>query len=105
MAGIPKGQANCESIGNVCDVEKTACVERETGYTFTELRDGNFQSYPLIFCGDPPNEPTCVASRPGFIMESRDTRYCGIYPVGGIKDFDHDGDSEGDAYAPNPLGH
>ena len=95
MAEVPQGQAGCESMGDVCGVEKTICAQRETGNDFATLQGANTSAYDLFFCGEPAGEPTCVPSRPG--------EY-----TGAITDDDTDGDgiANGDDNCPtvfNPI--
>jgi len=92
MLNLPKGQKDCEEIpGGVCGVEKTVCIERETGVGYIALAEDNSQSYPLFFCGEPEKEPTCKPMRPA-------GQYgCGKYPLeNSPTDTDGDGviDSE-----------
>ncbi len=68
----------CEPL-NVCSTEKLVCSLRETWWLvdaidgdpffnplyLTDLVGENASSYPLYFCDEPPDEPTCVPSRPG----------------------------------------
>ncbi len=63
----------CELI-SVCGVEKTICPVRETWWTILEghtplsmddLYKKNQDSYPLFFCGEPIDEPTCTPFRSG----------------------------------------
>ena len=68
----------CETL-DVCGVLKSVCPLRETWWipifaaqglvgnplSLASLQADNLTSYPLFFCGDPPDEPTCVPSRPG----------------------------------------
>lgn len=67
----------CEAI-DVCGNEKSACPLRETWFlvdaidgdpeydplTFSILSAENVSSYPLYFCEEPPDEPSCVPFRP-----------------------------------------
>ena len=54
----------CEFI-DVCERDRRACVELDTGHTLDELQDGiHPNSYPLFFCGEPEDEPTCTPFRP-----------------------------------------
>jgi cytosine/adenosine deaminase-related metal-dependent hydrolase len=88
----------CEAI-DVCGIPKMVCPLRETWYldelipdepflnplTLTDLEADNADSYPLFFCGAPPDEPTCMPYREG--------EYNGI-PVRGpasLSDWDGDG--------------
>jgi len=66
MSAIPGGQTGCEALPeSVCEVAKTACLERDTGRSYAELASANSSNYALIACGVPEGEPTCVPSRPG----------------------------------------
>jgi cytosine/adenosine deaminase-related metal-dependent hydrolase len=57
--------AECEPLA-VCGVDKTVCLERETGMTLSELTTAVEGSpYPLFFCGPPEGEPSCTPFRPG----------------------------------------
>ncbi len=54
--------SSCEAISAVCETSKAVCV-KETGYTFADLQGFNKSSYPLYFCGAPPDEPSCTPAR------------------------------------------
>ena len=58
------GHAGCEDLA-ICGVDKKTCVFRESGATQTlaQLTAANAGSYPLFFCGNPDNEPTCLPAR------------------------------------------
>ena len=89
----------CESIGDVCGVEKTLCTQREIGKTFQELKNANRSSYDLFFCGTPRNEPTCKPMRNEGDMYDF---------TGNITQNDSDGDGIGDnndncPYIFNPI--
>ena len=89
----------CESI-EVCGQQKGVCSLRETwwlaaedyifGWEFGDpmpyslLASENAASYPLFFCENPPDEPTCVPSRPG--------EYTGEMIKGPANRSDRDGD-------------
>jgi hypothetical protein len=87
----------CETI-NVCGETNAVCPLRETWWltdafdgdpfydplTLDMLEIANAGSYPLFFCGDPPDEPTCVPSRPG--------EYSGDTTRGAATESDWDGD-------------
>ena len=79
----PDGLTGCEPI-EVCGVRKRVCLPRELGTTLAALSASNASSYGLFFCGEPPDEPTCVPSRAG--------QYTGIAAPG-----DADGDGVPDA--------
>jgi hypothetical protein len=71
--------SNCEAL-DVCGAAKAACLE-ETGRSLAELLAAS--PYPLFACAPPPNEPSCVPTRPG---EYDGTR----------REDDGDGDGVGD---------
>ncbi len=80
----------CESI-DVCGVAKRACVTRDVGggVTLAEIREAIEAHYPLFFCGDPDDEPSCRPYRPG--------EYAGV----GANDKDGDGVADGDDLCPD----
>jgi hypothetical protein len=95
---------------NVCGLDKWACPLRETWWlafdpelgnpmSLEHLSDANAASYPLFFCEEPPDEPTCVPFRPG--------EYDGTIVLGGSsEDPDGDGISGFDDNCPgvfNPI--
>jgi hypothetical protein len=128
----------CETV-NVCGEEKSLCPLRETWWladdldgdpnfnplTYIDLMNANTDSYPLFFCEDPPDEPTCVPSRPGeydggnFFSRIRNRDIDGdgvanrmdncplifnpIRPMDDGVQPDTDGDGWGDACDPHPL--
>ena len=54
----------CEMI-DVCDRDRRACIELDIGQTLSDIESEiHPDSYPLFFCGQPEDEPTCVPSRP-----------------------------------------
>jgi cytosine/adenosine deaminase-related metal-dependent hydrolase len=76
------GGASCEVL-DVCGASKRACVAADTGYTLDAARAAIEAYYPLFFCGEPTDEPSCVP-------------YRDEYPDG-IVAGDMDGDGIGDA--------
>jgi hypothetical protein len=128
----------CESI-DVCGVAKQVCPLRETWWLIDELDEdpdfspltlgalqaANATSYPLTFCGAPPDEPTCVPFRAGEydgvpvrgpantsdwdgdgIVDNRDNCRKVFNPVRPMDDgvqADSDGDGRGDACDKCPL--
>jgi len=64
LALASDGTTGCEAM-DVCGISKRVCVKRETGTNLQSLTAANAGYYPLFFCGDPPDEPTCVPMRPG----------------------------------------
>ena len=57
--------AKCEAL-DICERPRRLCAELDTGLTLDALRRGaENPTYPLISCATPPpQEPTCVPSRP-----------------------------------------
>jgi hypothetical protein len=130
----------CENI-EVCGQQKSVCPLRETwwlavedeylGFDFGDplplslIASENTNSYPLFFCEAPPDEPTCVPSRPGeytgeLVMEpasggDRDGDgvvdnidncqkvFNPVRPMDGGVQMDSDGDGRGDACDKCPL--
>ena len=128
----------CETI-EVCGVAKQVCPLRETWYLdalipdepalnplmLTALQAANAASYPLFFCGAPPDEPTCVPYREGEydgipvrgpasrsdwdgdgIVDNRDNCrkvFNPVRPMDGGVQADSDGDGRGDACDKCPL--
>jgi cytosine/adenosine deaminase-related metal-dependent hydrolase len=112
----------CEAL-DVCGSARSICLEREFGVTYAALAGqvaaGN-PAYPAFFCGAPDAEPTCVPSRSG--------EFSGVAAAGDpdgdgladgdncpdvfnpIRPIDHDvqadvdGDGQGDACDPTPVG-
>ena len=122
MDAIPGLDSSCEALpeAHYCATPKSACVESEYGSSFAALAGENGSSYPLVACGDPVDEPTCVPSRPGEYDGSTgaaDTDGDGISdgddncpfvfnpirPVDGGVQADHDGDGDGDVCDPCPI--
>jgi hypothetical protein len=89
FAGFPL----CEPM-DVCGEAKLLCPLRETWWwpifglgdplSIASLVSANADSYPLFFCGEPLDEPTCVPLRPG--------EYDGSITKGAASRSDRDGD-------------
>lgn len=60
------GGAGCEGL-DVCGVAKKACVAKDIGggVTLQSVIAAGEPIYPLFFCGEPDNEPSCVPYRSG----------------------------------------
>ena len=56
--------AMCETL-DVCSNMKRVCVRTQGtgGNTLASLTTGNMTQYPLFFCGEPMNEPSCLPAR------------------------------------------
>jgi hypothetical protein len=94
---------NCESIGDVCGVDKSVCVEREFQTTIAALTEANVDSYMLFDkqCRSPSEyAPTCTPLR-------LNAPVGGSY-TGGVTPNDLDGDgitnaSDNCMYVFNPV--
>jgi large repetitive protein len=91
------GGAMCDPL-DVCGQMKRVCVSRELGgRNLAALTTANSGRYPLFFCGEPMNEPSCLPVRnamgalPSPVV-SGSTRYAGMSVAG-----DMDGDGIADA--------
>jgi hypothetical protein len=107
----------CDPI-DVCGDERRICVSREVGETFASIAAAVSGAYPAVFCGAPPDEPTCVPSRPGEYSgpDASDPDGDGVIagdncpavfnpvrPIDLAGQPDDDGDGAGDACDPTPL--
>ena len=61
VAAIRDG-ATCEML-DVCGQMRRVCVMREVGMSLAALTTANAGSYPLFFCSEPTNEPSCRPER------------------------------------------
>jgi cytosine/adenosine deaminase-related metal-dependent hydrolase len=82
------GASDCDEL-DVCGAAQRVCTA-DSGFSFAELAATADATYPLFACDTPPNEPTCVPSRPG--------EYDGV-----PSELDHDGDGipDGDDRCPS----
>ncbi len=114
------GDTGCETI-DLCGASRKVCAQRETGFTVEQLKAAAGASvYPLFFCSDPTNEPTCLPTRPNeFTGQSRpDDRdgdgivdssdlcpsvFDAVRPLDRGQQADVDGDGAGDACDVCPL--
>jgi cytosine/adenosine deaminase-related metal-dependent hydrolase len=112
----------CEAL-EVCDSQRSICLESEFGVGYAELAGqvaaGN-PAYPAFFCGEPDGEPTCVPSRSGEftgVAAAGDPDGDGLAdgdncpdvfnplrPIDGDVQADVDGDGVGDACDETPVG-
>ncbi|MDQ3034134.1 MAG: amidohydrolase family protein [Myxococcota bacterium] len=92
VAALAGGDA-CDEL-DVCGEARRACVMRELGVTYDALAASNASTYPLFFCGEPENEPSCHPERNGAMAEVMgSTRYTGMITA---TDADGDGIADGD---------
>jgi hypothetical protein len=63
VSALPNG-AMCETL-DVCATMKRVCVRNQgtAGMTLSALQMANSTQYPLFFCGEPMNEPSCLPAR------------------------------------------
>ncbi|MCX4246313.1 lamin tail domain-containing protein [Paraliomyxa miuraensis] len=60
----PVDVGGCETL-DVCGVDKRLCAGLDAGLTSAQITGAvNGASYPLFFCGDPDDEPSCDPARP-----------------------------------------
>jgi len=78
MSGVGKG--SCESM-DVCGSTKRACVADDAGPTLQAVTAAIESTYPLFYCEEPQDEPSCVPTRPEY---------------SGVTDGDGDGDGIAD---------
>lgn len=118
VASLTGDDAGCEVL-DACGRTKRICARRETGKTFAELQAT--VAYPLLFCGIPTQEPSCVPARAvdGYdgIPKAGDRDGDGVpdgldscpnvfdppSPLDDGRQPDWDGDGVGDACDPCPL--
>ena len=92
VAALPGG-AMCDALP-VCGVAKRVCVSGEGGgRTLASLTAANPNAYPLFFCADPMNEPSCLPARNAMgathnPVVNGSTRYAGMSTAA---DMDGDG--------------
>jgi imidazolonepropionase-like amidohydrolase len=92
VSALPGG-GMCDPL-DVCGVNKRVCVSRDLGGRgLPALTSANANRYPLFFCGEPMNEPSCLPERnatgslPSPVVAGS-TRYSGITSP---EDMDGDG--------------
>ena len=121
IESVTRKAEHCERIsGGVCGTKRSVCLRSEIGISFRELEIANKDSYGLIFCDIPPNEPTCKPFRRNEytgIVTPNDTDGDGIQnfadncqnifnpiiPLDNGKQPDCDGDGIGDVCDTTPL--
>jgi cysteine-rich repeat protein len=116
----------CDAL-DVCGAARALCTQSEIDMSLAELEGAiGDNMYPLFFCGEPDNEPSCTPARP--ISVDGSTIYDGVptnddvdgdgvldaedncpavfnpvRPVDGGAQADFDGDGEGDACDECPM--
>lgn len=118
------GTTQCELL-DVCGQERRLCAQREFGVTYASIAaavsGGTNPAYPAVFCAAPPQEPTCLPTRPGAagyggptagdadgdgipdVSDNCPTTFNPIRPIDGGVQPDDDDDGIGDACDPTPL--
>lgn len=82
-------ETGCESVGDVCGSATSACVQRDTGKSFADVKsEVEAKSYPLFFCDAPKDEPSCLPAR---AMEADSIHGSTVY-AGTSSAEDKDGD-------------
>lgn len=104
VAGYPGGSA-CDEL-SVCTNAKRVCSSREIGKTFSALSSASSSLYPLFFCGEPDNEPSCLPVRNG-TAPAASVNGSSIYDgIASDSDVDGDGIANDDDNCPtvfNPI--
>jgi cytosine/adenosine deaminase-related metal-dependent hydrolase len=113
------GGKTCETL-DVCNRAKRACVAKDIpSTTLAAVRAAGEAIYPLFFCGQPDNEPSCVPYRStyanGITADDKDgdgvkdadddcpNVFNPIRPMNDGKQADFDGDGKGDVCDPCPV--
>ncbi|MEX1362671.1 MAG: amidohydrolase family protein, partial [Nannocystaceae bacterium] len=117
---VPGDPGSCETL-DVCGVDKRLCAQLDAGLTIDQITGAvNPASYPLFFCGDPDDEPSCDPARPdefpdrggpddadGDGVPDAGDNCPGVFnpirPLDGISQADGDGDGLGDVCDLCPL--
>ncbi len=66
QALVADAATGCEAI-DICGTSRSLCAVKDTTHNLAALR-AEAASYDLFYCDTPPNEPTCMPSRPGEYM-------------------------------------
>nr|MBA2540696.1 amidohydrolase family protein [Deltaproteobacteria bacterium] len=94
VTGLAADAGACDAV-DVCGSSKKLCLMAEIGQTYPQLLEAakhpdGTPAYPAFTCDVPPDEPTCVPSRPEAVASS--TVYTGVPSA-----TDSDGDGIADA--------
>ena len=65
---------DCDAL-DVCGAMKSACVQKEFAQNLAALTAANAATYPLFFCGEPTNEPSCLTERAARNVKNMSTTY------------------------------
>jgi len=120
----------CDDLGDVCGANKSACLSRDIGKSWSALQAAvGTPAYALFFCDTPDNEPSCLPERTlqpdsingsslyvgmssaddmdGDGIADSDDNCPGVFnpirPLDEGKQSDYDGDDLGDVCDPCPL--
>lgn len=121
---VSTGSTDCDQF-DVCSASKRICIKGELTSqnvkTFAELQThlSSKNPYPLFFCGQPKDEPSCLPTRPGEYGQSKPNDKDGdgiedskdncpdvfnpIRPMDNKIQADADKDGKGDVCDPCPL--
>lgn len=120
IAALVTPSTGCEALP-VCSRQKRLCVEKDTGTTIDAIKARiRSDAYPLFFCDEPDNEPSCLPTRPGEftgmsmandqdgdgVLDSADncpTVFNPPRPLEGGMQGNADGDQDGDVCDACPL--
>ncbi len=91
------GRGDCEAL-DVCGASRRVCVRRDHGTSLADLMAANTDSYGLVFCGAPDDEPSCIPVRAADPTEFPDPSVDGSSVYTGLSSpSDRDGDGVEDA--------
>lgn len=55
--------SDCDVLADVCGFDKRVCLNREIGKSLSNLNASVGNNYPLFFCDEPVDEPSCLPAR------------------------------------------
>lgn len=99
LEALPAGQ-DCDAL-DVCGSAKSVCASSNSGMSLSALQAANGTSYPLFFCGEPEDEPSCAPERNGDSpspLVNGSNRYTGMLSA---TDADGDGIADDEDLCPS----